>query len=189
MNRLLLIAACLVFNVSAASSTPAAELQATTKAEIFENDGRLLTTLVDAVALIELEREPLLSRDDVIVSWQRAGGVSPQPFRIAIPAGCFVEQGGVFRVRGTGCGVTVTLDGSRISVADFAARVVPPEPIFPPEPIRLRIRLEVPLSSADTLELLGTLGGATVVVDVGAERGTAPPKRIDSLSGVSPTPF
>lgn len=173
----------------------AADLRTRTVADVTGSDGRLLQTSVDVIAEIAVESLPMLSRDDVVVSWRRAGGVEPQPFRIVIPRGCFVEVRSVFRVRDPACGVELSLDGTRIPADDFAARlvppdpIVPPEPVFPPEPIRLRIRLAVSLPPAATAGLISTLGGAAVIVQVGAERGVSVAKRIESISGISPTPF
>ena len=167
----------------------AAELSSRTSAAVLDSDGRQARTGVDVVAHVVLEQPPLLSRDRVIVSWERVGGVEPQPFRLAIPAGCFVASRGAFVVDGVGCGIDVTLDGARVSADSFAARLVPPEPVMPGDPYRLRIRLDVIQGLEETGALLSTLGGATVTAQVGAERGVSPASDVLSKSGVDPNPF
>lgn len=184
----------LIAQLSSAAAL-AAEVQSNTRAGILETDGRTVLTQVDTVLLVELEQPPILSRDDVILTWRRAGGIEPTPFRVAIPAGCFVEARNAFIVRDTGCGVRLILNGTRLTTDVFGARLVPPEPIvppdpiFPPEPIRLRVRLELALAPAAAAELLSTLGGATVIVQIGAERGVSPASEIQSKSGIEPQPF
>lgn len=183
------ISTVLLVSLLSGATALAADVRSRTTAGIIEADGRTVVTQVDAVLLVELAEIPILSRDDVIVTWRREGGISPTPFRIAIPAGCFVETRIGFRVADTSCGVRITLDGTPLTTNVFAARFFPPEPIVPPEPIRLRIRLELAQSVPDVAELLGTLGGATVIAQIGAERGVSPATEIQSKSGIEPTPF
>lgn len=189
MNRFGKISIMLLIALLPGATALAADVSSRTTAGILESDGRTARTQVDAVLLVELQQDPILSRDDVVVTWQREGGVSPTPFRIAIPAGCFVETRNGFRVMDTGCGVRITLNGTRLATDVFAARLVPPEPIFPPEPVKLRIRLELAQTVPGAAELLATLGGATVIVQIGAERGVSPASEIQSKSGISPQPF
>ena len=195
MNQMRKMSVLLLVVLLPVGTTLAADIQSRTTAGILETDGQSVLTQVDTVLLVELEQPPILSRDDVIVTWRRAGGIQPQPFRIAIPAGCFVETRNAFVVRDTGCGVRIILDGTRLTTDVFGARlfppepVVPPDPIVPPEPVRLRVRLELALSPAAAAELLSTLGGATVIVQIGAERGISPASEIQSKSGISPQPF
>lgn len=180
----LLICAAAAFGPSVA-----AELETRTFVKVVESDGRQARTFVDAIAHISLEQPPLLSSDSVIVTWQRVGGVQPTPFRVAIPAGCFVETRSGYAVNDTGCGVEVSLDDARVSLDSFAARLVPPEPTMTNELYRLRIRLDVTQDALNAGALLSTLGGATVTAQIGAERAVSPAFEILSKSGIDPTPF
>jgi hypothetical protein len=167
----------------------AADVQSRTTAGVIETNGRTMLTQVDAVILVALEQAPILSRDDVVVTWRREGGIEPQPFRVSIPSGCFVEARDRFRVDGTRCGVRIILDHARLSTDVFAARLVPPDSDMVDDPYRLRIRLELPQRADSAEQLLSTLGGATVFVQIGTERGKSIASEIQSKSGISPTPF
>ena len=167
----------------------AADVQSRTTAGVIGTNGTTLLTQVDAVFLVALEQAPVLSQDDVVVTWRREGGIDPTPFRVAIPSGCFVEARDRFRVNGTRCGVRIILDGARLSTDVFAARLVPPDSDRVDDPYRLRIRLELPQRADSAAQLLSTLGGATVIVKVGTERGKSLASEIQSKSGISPTPF
>lgn len=141
--------------------------------------------------------------DDVEVGWQQVGGVEPTPFRVLIPAGCFVSNRRGARVEDfTACGVELSVEsgaGGRtlVAVVDFDARVVarddgsyrfdiitsiiPPDPVVPPDPV-------IPPDPVHAF--LGILGGAAVQIAAGGETTMAsPPLRIETVSGIEPTPF
>ncbi len=181
----LLIAALSLVSVSA----HAQELSNRTIAEATPIGERQVSIDLNARFDLVTEGRPTLQESDIIATWQRAGGIQPTPFRVLIPAGCFVEQRGRLRVNGTSCGVQVSLDGRMLEADGFVARAVPPEPINPGEPLRLRIRLSVDVDEARAGNLLSTLGGAEVSLAVGRESGIALPKSIDAVSGIDPTPF
>ena len=135
------------------------------------------------------ERLPDLQESNIVATWQRAGGVQPTPFRILIPAGCFVSQRDRLHVDGTSCGVQISLDGEMLEVDGFFARAYPPEPVNPGDPLRLGIRLSLEADAARSGSLLSTLGGAEVSIVIGRESAVATPKNIDAVSGIDPTPF
>lgn len=189
MTKLRKITILLLVVLAPGAGALAADVQSRTSAGILETDGRTVLTVADSVLLVELQQQPILTRDDVIVTWRRAGGIQPTPFRIAIPAGCFVEVKDRFSINDTGCGVQIVLDGTHLSTDVFAARLIPPSPIMTDEPYRLRIRLELAQDAAAAAGLLSTLGGAEVIVQIGAERGVSPASEILSKSGIDPTPF
>ena len=141
--------------------------------------------------------------DDVVVTWREVGGVEPEPFRALIPAGCFRDRRGRgfyvddFRT----CGVELSVASSTrglalLEIVDFQARLVrqddgssrfniaanfiPPDPVVPPDPI-------VPVTSGRAF--LGLLGGAAVEIAIGSASAASPPLRIETVSGIDPTPF
>lgn len=133
----------------------------------------------------ELDGLPTRATVDVVASWEQAGGIQSQPFVVSIPAGCFMSNRDGLHVEDfRACGVTAALGEELSSLIEFDARlvangdgtarfelealVVPPEPVFPPEPV----------ASA----LLGTLGGAVVELMIGAESAGAPPLGIETVS-------
>ena len=138
--------------------------------------------------------------DDVEVGWQQVGGVEPTPFRIVMPAGCFVTGRRGAEVEDfQACGVEISVDsGARgrahMAIMDFEAKgvargdgryrfdivttFVPPDPVhdtIPPDPIH---------------EILGILGGAAVQIAIAGET-TMPslPLRTETVSGIEPVPF
>ncbi len=146
---------------------------------------------IDLNARFELvtEGRSALQTSDIVATWQRAGGIDPTPFRILIPAGCFVAERNRLHVHGTSCGVQIYLESELLEAETFAAIAFPPEPVAPGESLQLRIRMTIVADSARSYSILGTLGGAEVSLTVGRESGIALPKSIDAFSGVQPTPF
>jgi hypothetical protein len=149
-------------------------------------------------AALAFDGAPDLS-DDVFVGWQEVGGVDPQPFRILIPAGCFVDRGDRgFQLRDfQACGVQIVADaggrlGTELSIVDFKGRVAlrddgryrfdiaavfgppPPDAGVPPDPIHPFLRL---------------LAGTAVEIAIASESSMALPLRTETVSGVDPTPF
>ena len=159
--------------------------------------------LTFAAELVDAGSDGPAVSDDVVVGWQEVGGVEPVPFRILIPAGCFVDRRGLgFYVDDfSTCGVQMSADsGARVlvllEIVDFQARfvrgrdgtsrldivtsfippdpIVPPDPIIPPDPVRA---------------FLGVLGGAAVEVAIGSESSAVAPLRIETVAGIEPQPF
>ncbi len=177
------------FSLFSSSIAHAQDLWNRTTASATEVSERQVS--VDVISRFELvtERLPALQESDIVSTWQQAGGIQPTPFRILIPAGCFVAQRDRLRVNGTFCGVQVSLDGEIVEVDGFFARAYPPEPVNPGDPLRLGIRFSLEVDEARSSNLLSTLGGAEVSIAIGRESALALPKSIDAVSGVQPTPF
>ena len=134
-----------------------------------------------------------LTSTDVLATWQNVGGVSPVPFKVLIPAGCFVANRG-FPNRGfhvgdfRSCGVQMTFDlglgPTALSIRDFEARVIPRRDGT------LRFDMETSfMDNGQEAAVLGALGGAAVEIVIGSEMGTSLPTGIESVSGISPVPF
>ncbi len=177
------------FGLFSATSSQALDLCNRTTAEATEAGERQVAVNVQSRFEFMTERLPSLQESDIVATWQRAGGIQPTPFRVLIPAGCFVEVRDRLRVNGTSCGVQISLDGKLLEADGFFARAFPPEPINPGEPLRLGIRVSVEFDEARANNLLSTLGGAEVSIAIGRARGVAIPKSIDAVSGIDPTPF
>ena len=129
-----------------------------------------------------------LTSTDVLATWQNVGGISPVPFKVLIPAGCFVTRRGFHVGDFRSCGVQMTLDLGRgptaLSIRDFEARVIPRRDGT------LRFDMETSfMDNGQEAAILGALGGAAVEIVIGSEMGTSLPTGIKSVSGVSPTPF
>lgn len=156
---------------------------------------RLLTSasgarLIHVAFTAELTALPDLRAADVDVGWQEVGGVEPEPFRVLIPAGCFVGARALRVEDFRSCGVVVTVgqDDGRATVlalADFAATIRSRDDgthrfdvdarVFPPDPIHA---------------LLGIVGGAAVRIAVGSETSAvALPDGVATVSGIDPEPF
>ena len=97
-----------------AANAHAQELWNRTTAEATEAGPRQVSVVVESRFEFVSERVPDLQESDIIATWQRVGGVQPTPFRIVIPAGCFVEQRDRLRISGTTCGVQVILNGETV---------------------------------------------------------------------------
>ncbi len=180
-----LVAALTVFSVGA----DAQELTNRTTAEATALDDRQVSIDLNSRFEMVTEGRPDLQRSDVVATWQRAGGIDPTPFRIVIPAGCFVVERDRLRVRGTSCGVQVYLESELLEVETFAAVAFLPEPEGPADTLQFRVRLNIVIDPAGSGSVLSTLGGAEVSLTIGREGGVAVPTSIDSFSGVQPTPF
>ncbi|HSM05628.1 MAG TPA: hypothetical protein VK858_13520 [Longimicrobiales bacterium] len=133
---------------------------------------------------------PALAGQDVVVTWEQAGGISPNPFRVSIPAGCFVATDGGFLVRDfEGCGVRASLGGEAVPLAGFRAVMgIDPTP-FAPFSLRIQAVMGIDPTPFSPSGVVGTLGGAVLEVSIGAHRGLAPPLGIGAVSGVEPQPF
>ena len=137
----------------------------------------------------ELGAVPDLAGQDVIATWEQAGGIQPQPFVVAIPAGCFARNDRGYRVRDfEACGVRATLGGEAIPLLEFDAVMgVSPQPFTPVLRIRAAMGIEPqPFAAAS---LLGALAGSDFDLAVGASRAGLPTRGIESVSGISPNPF
>ena len=157
-------------------------------------EARILRATATA-SVIQLDFKAQLSRDianpvgsDVVVTWEQVGGVSPVPYKITIPVGCFVADRVLhvddFRL----CGVRMTVDLGRgpmaLLIREFEARF-----------IRRRdgtVRFDVETSFMDNGQeaaILGVLGGAAVEMVIGDGVGSSLPSSIETVSGIDPTPF
>lgn len=128
---------------------------------------------------------------DVVATWQNAGGVDPQPFKVAIPAGCFVPvRDGIFRVAEPGrCGVEITMALGGVivsmSIIDFDAQVV----VVAEGSGTLDLNSLFGPTPDDGMPVLGALGGAVVEIVIGRESAISLPRSVESVSGIEPTPF
>lgn len=124
--------------------------------------------------------------EDVVATWEQAGGIDPEPFMVTIPAGCWTSnQVGLHAGDARTCGARVALGEDAMSLMRFEARLVvdgegaarfemtallvPPEPALP--------------------VLLGRLGGAVVELAIGSGSAAALPLGIETVSGIDPQPF
>jgi hypothetical protein len=141
-------------------------------------------------AALDFDGAPDLS-DDVFVGWQEVGGVSPQPFRVLMPAGCFVERNGRFVVRDfQGCGVEISADTAggplEVEILEFDARLV----LRRDGSYRFDVVTVFGGISPDPFRaVLGLLGGTAVEIGIASESSMAPPLRAETVSGVEPQPF
>lgn len=131
-----------------------------------------------------------LTRENVIVTWENAGGVSPNPFKILIPAGCFVLSRDVYRIANfETCGVEISRQSSgvitRYSIADFSGRVI----VDATGNGLLELNALFGTTPDDGAPVLGATGGAVIEIAVGRESAFSLPKSVESFSGVSPQPF
>ncbi len=180
-----LVAALTVFSVGA----EAQELTNRTVAEATARGDRQVSIDLNSRFELVTEGRPALQETDIVATWQRVGGIDPTPFRIVIPAGCFVAERDRLRVRGTSCGVQVYLESELLEVETFAALAFPPEPVAPGDPLQFRVRMTVVADSARSSSVLSTLGGAEVSLTIGRESAVALPKSIDAFAGIEPEPF
>ncbi len=101
---------------------------------------------------------PDLTSTRLVVGWQEVGGIEPQPFRVLIPMGCFVENTSFFVEDYVRCGVRAVFGRTELQITDFAARMrrtAAGNFVFDMEAM-----IAVPPSPC-----LGALGGAGVRVD------------------------
>jgi hypothetical protein len=173
-----------------AAALPAFEIHRSRTSAGIELDASGALVLQLAFRAELLDRLPDLVRADVVVGWQQVGGVEPSPFRVLIPAGCFEAGRNGSRVEDAlACGAEATFGSEEngrtvLSLVDLDARVVSREDgttrfdlrasILPPDPIH---------------PLLGALGGAAVSIVLGSESAVSLPLRIETVSGIDPTPF
>lgn len=131
-----------------------------------------------------------LADADVMLTWEAAGGVEPLPFKISIPARCFVRDGDTFFMRDfRRCGVEITFDpgGSgapvELRIIDFGARaLVRGRKVF--------VELQSRFTDSDEVHaVLGALGGAALKLVIGDASATSLPQRVETVSGVEPIPF
>lgn len=134
-----------------------------------------------------LEEVPELAGADVVATWEQAGGISPQPFVVSIPAGCLMSNAVGLHVEDfRTCGVTAALGEERVSLMEFDARLVADRDGTG------RLELEALMGISPTPfapQLLGTLGGGVVELAIGAESAGVPPLGIETVSGIDPQPF
>lgn len=128
---------------------------------------------------------------DFVISWEEVGGIEPTPFKLLIPAGCFVADGRAYKVRShRSCGVALLLtDPSGLEyslpVSTFSATFVP---------IREYGRLSIQIAFYPTVDegdvaasLLGILGGAKQTVAIEGEQSSLLPNDL-SIRGFNPQP-
>lgn len=203
MVRAFTVSAAVVTAVVVGAPASAFEIaRAKTQARVDTSASGAEIVRLTFVAELVNERSPAVP-DDVVVGWQEVGGIEPTPFRILIPAGCFMDR------RGRGfyvsdfsfCGVQMSVGSSArgfalLEIVDFQARIVrdsdgtsrfdivtrfvPPDPIIPPDPI-------VPPDPVRAF--LGIVGGAAVEIAIGSESSAVAPLRTETVSGVEPEPF
>ena len=133
--------------------------------------------------------------DDVAIGWQEVGGVDPIPFRILIPAGCFVElrRDRGFAVRDfRSCGVEMlTSRGAGLVRIDaFTARLA----MMDDGSYRLNVTAMFADAPADIPpdpihEFVDLLAGRVVEIGIASASSMAPPLRAVTVSGIEPTPF
>jgi hypothetical protein len=164
--------------------------EARTRARV--NTARSGTATVEMRFQVAFDGLPALEPTDVVATWEQAGGISPQPFVVAIPAGCFAPDLRGLRVEDfRACGARTELGGQALPLLELqAAMGVEPTP-FVPDRVVLRIRAVMgvnpdPFAGAP---VLGALGGAELAVAVGSASGGAPPLSVATVSGVEPVPF
>ena len=130
---------------------------------------------------------PDLVHADVVATWQQAGGVSPIPFLVTIPAGCFVASEAGFHVEDfRACGVAIDFDRRLLPLVDFEARLL--RRSDGTSRFDLGALFGGPPDDG-TPVLLGALGGAVVELVLGTEGSRSVPLGVETVSGVEPTPF
>jgi len=128
---------------------------------------------------------PNVTREKVEAGWQQVGGIEPQPFRILIPAACFVANRGFHVENFRCCGVQIVFGRSgALFITDFEARLVARDDgthrfdveasVVPPDPIHA---------------VLGAVGGAAVHIAIGTEVARSLPVSAATVSGADPQPF
>ena len=122
--------------------------------------------------------------DDIVITWERVGGVEPQPFQVLIPAGCFVRNRGFHVEDFQDCGVRMTFGDGILPILEFASRLVQRTD----GSARFAVRASF-VGRDQAHAILGTLGGAVVEIDISSEARKSPPLRIETVSGVEPEPF
>jgi hypothetical protein len=128
---------------------------------------------------------PDLTRERVVVGWQTAGGVDPTPFRVLIPAGCFVPNAGFHVGDFRACGVQLLFGRTALPIADFEASFR----VASDGRGRLIMETIVPLGGIEPTPFLGALGGSVVGISIGSESGRSFPVSTGTVSGVEPVPF
>ena len=129
-----------------------------------------------------------LATVDVVVTWVPPSPIAPpNPIKVLIPAGCFIENG-VFHVGDfRSCGVQMTVDFGRgpiaLSIIEFEARLKPHRDGSANFTIEARFTDENREPA-----ILGVLGGGSVEITIGGESGTALPTTIDTVS-LPPNPI
>ena len=145
---------------------------------------------IDLTFSAELVR--LSSADgDLVVTWEDAGGVEPQPFKIVIPAECFVREAGSLQVRNfRACGVEALLTSVRgdiISLPVYAFSTVMTQ-----RRDYGRLSMSAAIGVDDrtgdlTSVILAVIGGAEQEVAIGSESASLLPNDI-SVLGFNPQP-
>lgn len=132
---------------------------------------------------------PELARQDLVVGWQEVGGVQPEPFRVGVPAGCFVQRDNGYVVKNyAACGVEILLNDSgeemSLPIDAFDAKVIVRDDgtaIF-----KIGAEFRSPAGAAPVLE---RVGGSELSVVIGREMQTSPALRAATVSGIEPQPF
>lgn len=122
--------------------------------------------------------------DDIVITWEQAGGVTPEPFRtfrVLIPAGCFVRNRGFHVEDFEDCGVQMTFGDGLLLIREFASRLVQRTD----GSARLTVRASF-MSRDQAHAILGALGGAVVEIDINSEPRKSPPLRIKTVTGAEP---
>ena len=138
----------------------------------------------------ELTKVPEFTKANVEFGWGTVGGIQPEPFRVFIPAGCFVATRRGFHVDDfRACGVQIAFVSDArspgfLTITDFDARIVPSAD----GPYRVDIVARF-IGAGREHSILGALGGAPVRIAIGGESAISPPLRVVTVSGVDPQPF
>jgi len=146
--------------------------------------------------VIQLDFRARLSRDianpagaDVVVTWQKFGGIQPQPFIISIPVGCFVANRGLHVEDFRTCGVRMTVDLGRgpiaLLISEFDASFLRRRD----GTVRFVMKVGVQPPDDTAPAILGALGGAAVEIVIGEGAGISLPGAIETVGGVAPQPF
>ncbi|MEW5977727.1 MAG: hypothetical protein AB1898_18190 [Acidobacteriota bacterium] len=185
--RVILSAACVMLASSLLSTLWGFDIRrAKTEAEIGLDTAGAQAVQLHFRAELTNNSFPDLARQRVVVGWQNAGGIDPQPFRVLIPAGCFVPNAGFHVEDFRGCGVQMMFGRTVVNITEFEARFV----------VRTdgnaRFALEATfgaVSGIDPTPFLGPLGGSATQIVIGSESSAVPPSRAETVSGIDPQPF
>ena len=139
-----------------------------TEAKLLVSDASPAGVHVEFESEMISDRIPEVVGTDVIVTWEIAGGVEPTPFRILIPAGCFVGDRSFFVDDFRACGVTATLHRgfgleTPLQLSEFEASLTPRRD----GTHRLDVQAGGNPPDNNAPAILGTLGGGTVEITIG----------------------
>ena len=122
-----------------------------------------------------------------MVTWEKVGGIQPTPFKVSIPAGCFIPNRGFHVEDFRDCRVELTVvlgeELVNLSIMEFEASLRPH--LNRPASFVIETRF----TDHERLPaILGALGGAAVEIAIGDEMGTALPVGVTTVA-VPPSPI